>query len=210
MLLSPERRKSLALKAEAYAGNVEEVLPYLATRGISDETADLFGLGYVSEGQFQGRLSIPYITNAGVVQIKYRCLDIRHEIDGKHKCEAKYLGEAGCSTHLFNARALIGAGDIAVLTEGEMDAISVQSATEIPSVGYPGVNNWEKFYRLCFEGVRDVVVVADGDDVGRKAAKAIAEKLGMVARVVDLGDGYDSNKFLTEFGAEKLTERIRN
>lgn len=210
MLLSPERRKSLALKAEAFATNVGEVLPYLATRGISEETADLFGLGYVTEGQNAGRLTIPYITNGGVVQIKYRCLDKRHESDGKHQCSAKYVGEAGCGTHLFNARALIGAGGIAVLTEGEMDAISVQSATGYPSIGYPGVKNWKSFYRLCFEGVHEIVVIADGDDTGRKTAGQIAEKLGMFARVVDLGDGYDSNQFITEFGAEKFIERLIN
>jgi DNA primase len=209
-LLSPERRKSLALKAEAYAGNVEEVLPYLATRGISDETADLFGLGYVLDGQYQGRLSIPYITNNGVVQIKYRCLDTSHDSDGKHSCKTKYIGEAGCGSHLFNARALIGAGDIAVLTEGEMDAISVQSVTDLPSVAYPGVSNWKSFYRLCFEGVREIVIVSDGDNQGRSAAKTVAEKLGMSARVVDLGDGYDSNKFITEYGADKFVERLRN
>ena len=208
MILSAERRHSLALKAEQYAGNVEEVLSYLATRGISEETADLFGLGYVTDGQFAGRLSIPYITPNGVIQIKYRCLNDAHEVGGKHDCSAKYLGEAGCESHLFNARALIGAGDIAVLTEGEMDAISVQSATGMPSVGYPGVKNWKPFYRLCFEGVREVVIVADGDDVGRRTAKQVAEKLGMVARVVDLGDGYDSNSFLNHFGTEKFLERL--
>jgi DNA primase len=210
MLLSQERRRALACKAEALAGNVEEVLPYLASRGISDEAADLFGLGYVMEGQYAGRMSIPYITPNGVVQIKYRCLDTSHETDGKHHCNAKYIGEAGCGTHLFNARALIGAGDIAVLTEGEMDAISVQSATDLPSVGYPGVKTWETFYRLCFEGIREILVVADGDEPGRKAASQIAEKLGMSARVVDLGDGYDSNTFITEFGADKFIERLRS
>jgi hypothetical protein len=32
----------------------------------------------------------------------------------------------------------------------------------------------------------------------------------MSARVVDLGDGYDSNMFLTEFGSEKFIERLRS
>lgn len=210
MQLSPERRRSLALKAEQYAADVESVLPYLATRGVSDEIADLFGLGYVTEGQNEGRMSIPYITNGGVVQIKYRCLDQSHEIDGKHQCSAKYIGEAGCGSHLFNARALIGAGDTVVLTEGEMDAISVQSATDLPTVGYPGVDGWKNYYRLCFEGVREIVVVADGDKVGRESARRVAEKLGMSARVVDLGDGYDSNSYLQEFGAEKFLHRLRS
>jgi DNA primase len=77
-------------------------------------------------------------------------------------------------------------------------------------VGYPGVKTWETFYRLCFEGIREILVVADGDEPGRKAASQIAEKLGMSARVVDLGDGYDSNTFITEFGADKFIERLRS
>jgi DNA primase len=210
LVLGPERRKALTAKAEALAADVAEVLPYLEARGITDEAADLFGLGYASEGQYAGRMSIPYITPNGVIQIKYRCLDTSHEIDGKHDCSAKYIGETGCGSVLFNARALIGAGDIVVLTEGEMDAISVQSATELPSVGYPGVSSWKTFYRLCFEGIREILVVADGDEPGRKAASQIAEKLGMSARVVDLGDGYDSNTFITEFGPDKFIERLRS
>lgn len=210
MRLSLERKRSLALKAEAFAGNVAEVLPYLATRGISEETADFFGLGYVIEGQYAGRMTIPYIVRDGVLQIKYRCLNEKHEANGKHDCSAKYLYEAGCDTHLFNARALIGAGDLVLLTEGEMDAIAVSQATGLPVIGYPGVTSWKPFYRLCFEGVQEIIVLADGDDPGRKSAKQVAEKLGMNARVVDLGDGHDSNSFLIEFGTEKFLERLNS
>lgn len=208
MRLSLERKRSLAVKAEAYAGNVEEVLPYLATRGISEETADVFGLGFVTEGQYEGRLSIPYVVRDGVLQIKYRCLNPRHETNGKHDCSAKYLYEAGCDTHLFNARALIGVGDTVLLTEGEMDAIIVSQVTGLPVVGYPGTSGWKPFYRLCFEGVQEIVVLADGDDPGRKSAEQVARKLGMNARVVDLGDGEDSNSFILKFGEAKFLERI--
>lgn len=192
------------MKAEALAANVGEVLPYLATRGLSPEVAEVFQLGYRDDN----RLSIPYVTNNGVVQIKYRCLNTAHEIDGKHTCSAKYIGEAGCGTHLYNAGVLIGASDLVVLTEGEMDAITVQAACAIPAVAYPGVKNWKPYYRLCFEGVSEVVVVADGEDVGRDTAGRIAEKLGVSARVLDLGDGMDANRFITEYGATAFTERL--
>lgn len=209
MLLSPERRKSLASKAEALAANVGAAQNYLDTRAISRDTAEMFLLGCVPRGhEYEGRLSIPYSTNNGVVQIKYRCINPEHEVDGKHNCKAKYIGEAGAGTHLYNAGVLVGASGLVVLTEGEIDAITVQSACAIPAVGYPGVKNWKPFYRLCFEGVSEVVVVADGDDVGRETATRVAEKIGSAARVVDLGDGFDSNRFISTFGAQTFKERL--
>lgn len=209
MLLSKERRKSLESKALALAENVDAAASYLATRGLNKEVAEQFTLGCVPAGQdYAGRLSIPYITPNGVVQIKYRCTDMSHEQDGKHNCKAKYIYEAGCGTHLYNARALIGASEYVILTEGEIDALSVQGLTGIPAVGYPGVKNWKPFYRLCFTGVSEIVVLADGDDVGRETARRIAEMIGMSARVVDLGDGYDANSFIHEQGVAPFLERL--
>lgn len=168
----------------------------------------MFQLGYVPHGEeFGGRISIPYLTPNGVVQIKYRCADLSH---GDHKgisC-GKYLYEAGLGTHLYNAQALIGLGDTVVVTEGELDAICVQGLAGIPAVSYPGVKNWQKFYRYCFESVSEVVVVSDGDQVGREAAAKVAQSIGMHARVVDLPDGFDSNRYIIEKGVSAFEQRI--
>jgi len=215
MILSPERRSALTAKAKSYAGSVKEVLPYLARRGITGEVAGMFTLGYAADGEFARRLTIPYTTPAGVVQIKYRCTDPHHHDDTglKHiesECP-RYLYEAGTSTHLYNAQVLIHATDRVVITEGELDAICVQAYTGLPAVAYPGVETWKKhaYYRLCFEGVSEVIVVADGDKVGREAAKRVADSIGMNARTVDMPAGHDSNSFLATQGVDEYLKRLQ-
>lgn len=210
MILPVERRRALTAKAQAFAGHVDSAYTYLLERGITDQVAAMFSLGYVPQGQeFAGRLAIPYMTPAGVVQIKYRCMNGTH---GAHKdvdCP-KYLYEAGCGIHLFNAQVLINAADTVVLTEGELDAICVQAYCGIPAVGYPGVETWkqQRHWRLCFEGVSEVIVVTDGDKVGREAAKRVADSIGLHARVVDLPDGDDANSYIATRGAGAFLERL--
>ena len=170
----------------------------------------MFQLGYAGHGTEQsGRLSIPYMTPAGVVQIKYRCTDQRHTDHKGIECP-KYMHEAGAGTHLYNAQVLIATSDTVILTEGELDAICVQAYLGIPAVAYPGADTWksQKHYRLCFEGVSEVVVIADGDKVGRDAARRIAESIGMAARVVDMPESFDSNQYIHENGAGAFLERL--
>lgn len=173
----------------------------------------MFMLGYATDGDYQGRLTIPYVTPGGVVQIKYRCADMEHHKGFKHtdpKCP-KYLYEAGTSTHLFNAQVLIHTGELVVVTEGELDAVCVQAYCAIPAVAYPGVSTWRsnEHFRLCFEGLSEVVVVADGDEEGRESARRVAESIGIAARVMDLPASDDANSFIATRGAGAFLERLR-
>lgn len=208
-----ERRRALTIRAQQFAGNVDKALDYLLSRGLTDEVARMFSLGYVVEGEFAGRLSIPYSTPGGVLQIKYRCTDASHHEGFKHtnKDCPKYLYESGTGTHLFNAQVLIHTADTVVVTEGEMDAICVQAYTGIPAVAYPGVDTWQKHphYRLCFEGVSEVIVVADGDKPGKESAKRVADSIGMSARVVEMPAGEDSNSYIASQGAGAYLERLQ-
>ncbi len=199
-MLSPERKQSLALKANKYAKNLDErVLSYLDSRGITEQVARMFNLGTVPTGDdYAGRLSIPYmVPHGGCVDIKYRALG--------DEGSSKYLKEPGVGLHLFNTQVLKDAS-ICVLTEG------VQAYCGIPAVAYPGTNSWmsEKndFWPLCFEGIRKVIVIADGDAPGRIAAQKVADTIGWSARVVDLGDGIDANEFIASRGEAAFRERI--
>lgn len=215
MTLSKERRNLLGLKAARYAENVGAAAAYLNSRGITEEVAHAFQLGLVPEdNDFAGRLSIPYITVTGIVDIKYRCINPTHEDHRGIACP-KYGKESGLGVHLFNGRALIGNADRVVLTEGEFDAIAVQSLAGYPAVGYPGVETWQKqeHWRLCFDSVAEVVIIADGDDPGRKAAERVMNSFGkmdLLARVVEMPDGHDANSFLIQFGIPEFHRRVEN
>lgn len=214
MILPAGRRQALTAKAQTYAGEVDAVAGYLMGRGISLEAARMFALGYVTEGEFEGRLSIPYITPGGVVQMKYRCTDLSHEEHGKHiqKGCPKYLYEAGTGTYLYNAQILIHSLQRVVIVEGELDAVCVQAYAGIPAVAVPGADTWDqqkKHWRLCFEGVSEVIVVADGDKPGKDAARKIADSLGFNARVVSMPAGQDSNSIIASEGAGSYLERLQ-
>jgi len=167
----------------------------------------------VGEGEdFSGWLSLPYRTPAGTVDIKYRCVDLSH---GDHKGSScpKYGKESGLGVHLFNARTLVGNADRVLLTEGEFDAIAIQSLAGYPAVGYPGVDTWKKqeHWRFCFDSVAEVVVVADGDEPGRQAAERVQEsfnRMDLLARVVEMPDGHDANSFLVEYGIPEFRTLI--
>jgi DNA primase len=100
-----------------------------------------------------------------------------------------------------------------VVTEGEFDAICVQAYCGIPAVAYPGADTWARcpHWKFCFEGIPEVVVVADGDDVGHKAAVKVAESIGWSARVVRMPeekDEKDANSFIIKHGAEAFVHRL--
>jgi DNA primase len=210
MSASAERIRALTDQAQVMASSVEKAMPYLLSRGISAEVAAMFTLGYVDSGQFEGRLSIPYCTPTGVVQIKYRCANLEH---GDHKgvdhC-AKYLYDTGSSQRLFNAQVLASAEGLVILTEGELDAVCIQAYCGIPAVGYPGTETWtaQPHWALCFEGISEIVIIADADKPGRQAARTVAKSIGPQARILDLPDGHDANSYLVAAGPGAMLERL--
>jgi DNA primase len=112
---------------------------------------------------------------------------------------------------LFNVNAFFQPSATIVVTEGELDALAVQQATGLPAVGYPGTSGWKPFYFRCFSGYQTVVVVADGDEPGREAAKSVAKEIGRAAdtvRVVRLEDGADASSVLVSEGPAGLSGRL--
>lgn len=120
--------------------------------------------------------------------------------------------DAGTPIHLFNAQTLLTA-DLVVVVEGELDAICVDQMG-LTSVGYPGTAMWKAnpHWRWCFDSCSEVIVVADGDEQGRKAAVGVAESLRSTipgdVHVVTLPDGEDSNSYINKFGETDYLERL--
>ena len=209
-MLSVERKAALTEKADRYAANIAEAEPYLLSRGISREAGEMFRLGCVPYGdEYAGRLSIPYVTPTGVVNIKYRCADVSHQPDCRTYDCVKYYYESGIGHHL-NARVLIQTPGLVVVTEGELDAVVIQAYCGTPAVAYPGVGSWKKFdhWPLCFEGVGEVVVVADNDDEGKSSAERVADSVGQAARVLRLPKWKDGNEYIHREGHQAFEELL--
>lgn len=225
--LSDTARTILAEKVQRYhAELLSEPTPstareYLKGRGFDRDATVRFQLGKVAGEEIgydwlDDLLVIPYLTPAGPVAMKYRCL-------ADHICKEhghpKYLAEVGSDVHLFNAQTMIEAAGPVVIVEGEIDVMCIETMAGggLPTVGYPGVEMWEKYphFRRCLDGAERKIVVADGDKVnpktgerpGLEAAKIVTRSLDDATMVV-MPEGYDSNSFVLEFGPEEFVKRL--
>lgn len=205
MKQSSLQKESLGKAAKYYAAAIHEAEDYLAERGITLEVAKRVGLGVVLDPitgheQYENRLSIPYITRSGVVDIRFRSLDSQ---------EPKYMGLAGASTHLFNTKAFFKASSFICICEGEIDTITLDYVCNIPSVGVPGVNNWKKHYTKLLADFDKVFMFADGDNAGHEFSKSLTKELGNVI-TVQMPEGEDVNSMYLKHGAEYFQQKISN
>lgn len=173
-MLSVSQRNSLQTAAEKYAQNVEGLRSYLGARGISHDTATRVAhLGHVLEPEpgherFEGWMSLPYVTPAGVVAMKFRCIS-------DHDCHAvgcqRYDAPSGQKARLYGAGSLAHTDSpIAAVVEGEFKAMVVQQELGIPAVG-TSAGLWREHWARCLADFDEVLVIADNDDAGVKHAK---------------------------------------
>jgi len=95
----------------------QEVLDYLAGRGITRESAVRFRLG-LRRRNGTAWLAIPHFVGDKAVNVKFRSLP---------PAEKAFERVSGCRSVLFNAGAIRGRKEI-IVTEGEIDAITLVQA----------------------------------------------------------------------------------
>jgi 5S rRNA maturation endonuclease (ribonuclease M5) len=199
-----QSQKDLLRKATTkYAGNIFQAQDYLASRGIPIEAARLAQLGVVAEPeigheQYIGRLSIPYITKTGVVDLRFRSLN--------PAVEPKYMGLTGAETKMYNVLDIDRAGDFIGVCEGELDTITMSSCIGIPCIGVPGANSWKKHYTRLLADFERVFIFADGDQPGTEFARSLARELPVT--IVQLPEGEDVNSMYVSHGAHYFRDKI--
>jgi DNA primase len=197
-------QKELLGKAnKKYAESIHLASDYLASRGISQEVARLASLGVVSEPevgheQYSGRLSIPYITKTGVVDLRFRSLN--------PAVEPKYMGMTGAETRMYNVLDIEQAGDFIGVCEGELDTITLSYCVGIPCIGVPGANSWKRHYTRLLADFERVFIFADGDQAGSEFAKSLARELPVT--IVQLPEGEDVNSMYVQSGAGYFHEKL--
>jgi len=200
---SSSLKQSLERATAEHQQNASLARGYLAQRGIEKATSDMFRLGVVrGEGpldeQYTGRLSIPYIAaNGAVVALRYRALD---------DTQPKYLSRSGAKPHLFGVSCLLGDAREVVITEGEIDQMTL-TQIGVTAVGVPGAQAWKKAWRFLFEDFDRVICLSDGDEAGKDFGNKMAAAVGAV--VVELPAGEDTNSIFVKFGATELRSIIR-
>jgi DNA primase len=227
--------KSLAEATAAYHEQLlspegERHYEYLnVERGLDHQTITHFRLGAVldanvSHEQALGMISIPYLTPAGTVQIRFRKAPWSN-------AGMKYWQTAGSQIRMFNTNLLLDPADTVYVCEGEMDTIAATQAG-LPAVGIAGVNGWRKHFYLMLAGFDRVIFLADHDsesdtaegkekpedwpedkewkpmtNAGLKFAAKHADAMDGGA-VIQMPVGHDVNSYLIEHGAEALRAHV--
>lgn len=205
MKQSASQKELLGRATEKYAASISLAHDYLASRGIPLEVARLAQLGVVAEPetgheQYVGRLSIPYITKTGVVDLRFRSLN--------PAVEPKYMGLTGAETKMYNVLDVDKANDIIGVCEGELDTLTMSSCVGIPCVGVPGANSWKKHYTRLLADFQRVFVFADGDQPGTEFARSLARELPVT--IVQMPDGGDVNSVYVSEGADFILRKVNS
>ena len=200
---SQSQKELLGRATSRYAESISLAEDYLASRGITKEAARLARLGVVEEPepgheQYTGRLSIPYITKTGVVDLRFRSLN--------PAVEPKYMGMVGADTRMYNVLDIEYAGDWIGVCEGELDTLTMSRLVGIPCVGVPGANSWKKHYTRLLADFERVFVFADGDAPGREFAASLSRELPVTT--ITFGDGEDVNSAYIKYGAGFIKEKM--
>jgi DNA primase len=171
--------------------------PYLGERGITEETAKHFGIGFFpGKGCMQGRIVVP-IHNEDEVLVAYAGRAVAQS-EPKYRFPALFRK----SLVLFNLHRAVKYGRTVIVVEGFFDCLKVHQA------GLPGVvalmgcslsQHQEQLLRAHFH---EVVLLLDGDKAGRTAAAAIAGCLvsALSTRVVEVPVGSQPD----QLGADQI------
>lgn len=208
--LSASVRASLMASARQYhadlAGSPAE--EYLTQRGIDRATAEKFRIGYVrvpitaEDERYQGRLSIPSLGPGDVpYSLRYRRIE---EDDSP-----KYMGAAGVETRLFNVRAIADAPDTISITEGEMDAITLE-ACGLRAIGVTGANAWKPYYQRLFAGFSTVYVWGDSDKAGQEFIRKVCEDIlsAVPVRIGASSGVNDVNELFVTHGQQAVLDTL--
>ena len=182
----------VAKAAAAYPGSPAQA--YLRQRGISDELAARFRLGYdpayrVGGGKSWQVLIIP--TEPG------SC--VARNIDPAAEDKERYRNKG--ASQIFNAQALYSAGKPVFITEGEIDALSIIEAGG-DATGLGSKDNAGKLLSLLKQQppARPLIIALDNDKPGQEAAKVLID--GLTAQGISFypynpyGDLKDANAAL--------------
>ncbi|MFD5050454.1 MULTISPECIES: toprim domain-containing protein [Streptomyces] len=221
--LSASQKAGLIAAAKQYSTQYEAspAEELIVSRGLG-ALAGKFGLGFVSEPvvgheRYRDHIAIPYLRPAGgqhaVATLRFRRIDSLVTAGAADLDEfddslagAKYLSLPGHSPQLFNTQALLTHLPYVALCEGEFDAMAAEAAG-VPAVGLPGVSSWRDHFDPAFAGFETVFVLGDGDEAGRKFTHKMCERLPN-AKAIDLGDGYDTNQFIQQYGYEAFRGKL--
>lgn len=222
--LQKEREKREKKYVRSIKDRCDKFWSWLHNRGLSDETIEVFGLGYaevpdLSDADEFNRRKVPSITipvrdiNGNIVSISYR------RLEGEPRYQHFNTSAFSRDRHLYNIDIASGEDGPVYVVEGQFDVMALFEAGIPNAVATYG----EKISLGQLTVVMDkfpgrtVVYVPDQDADNveghqkhqRKAVAALKQSVGGDIRVAILSD-HDANDVLLNGGVDKLVEDVEN
>ena len=165
--------------------NTEQEGSYIAMRGITEDTMEMFGV--VTYGDTQ-----EYTYPTGGIKVRKLPKDF-HAKNG-------FKGDELFGMNLFPA----GCSKVVVCTEGELDALSAWQMLKNgsfvnPVVSFPSANPSGKLWEKCkkyLDSFDKIVLSVDNDEAGQKLQAKMSEIFPDKTYIMNHGDLKDANDFL--------------
>lgn len=176
--------------------NIDHQHPYVFSRGLSEEIARYFGVGYYGgNGFLHGRVVIP-IHNEHNELVAYtgRAID---------QTEPKYRLPAGFrkSHLLFNLHRAIHSGErTLILVEGYFDTFKIHQAGHHNVAALVGSNLSERQTHLVGTYFDRAILMLDADEAGKAATTSAAAALSSILalQIVELAPGSQPDQLASE------------
>jgi len=189
----------------------EKVIGWFRKRGIPKNVLTDNQIGYGSSFKGKGGIQFPYFKNGVVINVKHRShdKDFRQEKNAA-KCLYRFDAVSKCK------------GDTLVITEGEIDALSFQTAgfemvTSIPD-GAPSSEakqfaskfDFLKSAESIFKHYTKIILAVDNDAPGKVAEQELARRIGAEKcyRVRYPSGCKDANDVLVKHGKSSVIQLI--
>ena len=171
--------------------------PYLGKRGITEATANHFGIGFFpGKGCMQDRIVIPIHNEEGVL-VAYAGRTL-----GKSGAKYKFPGLFRKSLVLFNLHRAVMHGKTVIVVEGFFDCFKVHQAG-LPCVVALMGSSLSRYQEMLLQRhFPEVVLLLDGDKAGRIAGLGIASRLvsTLSTRIVEVPEGSQPD----QLGADQI------
>jgi twinkle protein len=175
-----------------------DLIAFLKSRNLPEDIAEMREVGYyLHPTSKEGYIAFNYHENGVHINTKYRSL----------KQKAFQL-ERGAKLSLYLIDHLKLADKYAIITEGELDALSWRAAGYQLVVSVPNGASSNTSYlddsMDIFNRIESVYIAADSDNKGTELALTLADRIGREkCKLIKFPDGIkDSNEVLQRFGLE--------
>lgn len=205
------------------------LLPYLSQRGLSLDTLRRNDVRCLNSSALQSAINAGSsiredFFRVGLLNVWGRCPFDSHKIlfpfkmggdpvfiQGRLTAEdaarSKYMGMRGMIPCLWNHGVLFSSPSKVFLTEGVMDALSLEQMGHGPALGIVGTEGFKESWVSDFKGVQEVVIATDHDVAGEAAylhLGGVFSKVGKTVTRFSFPSQYkDVNEFLVALSPGK-------